>query len=167
MRISFSQEDAAAWLSAVGTIAAVAWGVWQVNGDRRRRKAEQVDAIHEIAAASERVATIWDELAQTGGSNTPPLGRSTFDQQLKEAGETIGWLLQRPDLTDGAVRCGVAGRQLAERLVTHLAAGQGGGPAAFQADAQRVLTTSRALRRAHGIRGPRKPHTYRHLSADA
>ena len=169
--------EIAEWLSAGGAIAAVAWGVWQVGQDRRRQRREQQEAVHEIAAVAERVARRWDELATTLKSAKTSVSIELLRNQrytFFELQETLDRLLQRHDLTDGTVRCGVGARQLACRIVDELIRAESGDGStstlpveilALQERAQRTLEKSRSLRKAHDIAPPRNPHIYAILEA--
>jgi hypothetical protein len=164
--------ELAEWLSAAGTVAAVAWGVWQVRQDRRREQREQQEAIHEIASVAERVARRWDEYATVLKSGTTSASIESMRSQrytFFELQETLDRLLQRQDLTDGTVRCGVGARQLACRIVEELIRAESVDSStstlrveilALKERAQRALDKSRNLRRSHSIPPPRKPRLY-------
>lgn len=167
-----SSIDWAAWFSAIGTVAAVVWGVALYTSEVRRRKREQRGAIHEVAAASETVASSWDAVAdrvnQPDGWVDAPTAQALV-QRLDISAEVLDRLLNRADLTDGAIRRGVASRHLALGLARDLRTliVDAADPLELSVKvheypdlAQQVLSQSRSLRVAHKIDPPRQPYAY-------
>lgn len=167
------------WLSAIGTVGAVGWGVWLVRRDAREKRAQRKSDVHEIASGAEKAAVTWDKLAAQFQSTGVGLSRDearSWMYQAQEEAETIERLLNRDNLTDGTIHCGVSARQLAARLMDLLKAcaeEKLDGPQLskrileLRERAQNVLEAARRLRNYYAITPPRVPHRYSVLSLPA
>ena len=165
----FFSEALAAWVAAVASFAAVFWGVWQVRADARDKKRQRYEYTHEIASSSENVVILWDKLTSLidtddGSPETATLmGAHRLDLQM--FADALELLLKRPDLSDGAIKCGVRARYLAIEIIVALDHPNGNGDPSlgFQTAAFDLLCDTRRIRKWYRLRPRKNKHLFVNL----
>jgi len=177
LRALISHEALASWVGAFASFAAVFWGVWQVSRDARERRAQRDEHTHETISCAEDVLIIWDKLVSA-------IKRHDFEQEastsfakrlgtdrlvLQRCRDTLELLVNRPALSDGAIKCGVQARHLAieldAALTDHGSISSRYGE--FEELVRQVLTDVKRIRRTHRIRPRKSTHVYQNLDEAA
>lgn len=168
----FSNGVVADWAAALISLAAVLWGIWQVRSDDRSKLKQRKEFTHEIASSAENVAIIWDQLAvlNSGAQADEPAAIDAGEQttalrlDLRMYADTLEILLTRPDLTDGAVKCGVRGRYLALKVEASFNEQETAGDIkSFKEEAFFVLMDARRIRKRHELRDRRDQYHFQLL----
>lgn len=177
LRTLISHEALASWVGAFASFAAVFWGVWQVSRDARERTAQRKEQTHETISCAEDVLITWDKLAsaikrrdidhEALTNFTKRLG--THRLELQRCRDTLELLVNRPALSDGAIKCGVLARYLAGELDGALSdqSSISSRYEDFEELIRRLLMDVKRIRRAHRIRSRKFPHVYQNLDEAA